>query len=335
MTLPRPIRWIPLAASLALLTAMAVCYAARPDGCAAVTVFPPWVWPVPGLGLAAFHLRGPGRRWGWAAVAAWAAFGLGFADEPRSLARGLIRAGRPWRADRAPGGTVRVVSLNCAIGSRPAADEVAAYHPDVVLLQESPNRPAVEDLARRLFGADAGVAYGVDASLIVRGRAVAADLTPAERGYLVQAWVTLAGSGREVEVVSTRLVPTVFRFDLWAPDCWREQAANRRARRDQLRAIARRVGAARVPVLVGGDFNAPQGDGAMDVLRPKLRDAFDAAGLGWGNTIVNDVPALRIDQVWVGRGIRPDAVVARRTRNSDHRMVICDLSLDAAPRPDR
>ena len=152
----------------------------------------------------------------------------------------------------------------------------------------------------------------------------------------MQARVTLT-TGREIEVISTRLLPAVFRADLWSPDCWREQTENRRDRREQLRAIARRIGSTAAPVIVGGDFNAPQGDAVFRLLRPKLHDAFNESGLGWGDTIINDFPVLRIDQISVSGAFRSHAVVARGTRNSDHRMVICDLSLkdDSAMPKDR
>ena len=80
------------------------------------------------------------------------------------------------------------------------------YRPDIVLLQESPNRTEVEGLAKRLFGNEAGVVHGVDASLVVRGRAVPAELPRAVRGYFVQARVTLT-TGQDIEVISTRLLP--------------------------------------------------------------------------------------------------------------------------------
>ena len=76
--------------------------------------------------------------------------------------------------------------------------------------------------------------------MIVRGRVVLADLTPEQRSYFVQARVVLE-SGLEVEVFSLRLVPAVFCLDLWPPECWREQARNRRRRRAG-RSVPSRIG---------------------------------------------------------------------------------------------
>ena len=328
--------WVPSVVSASLCFGLTICYVARTDACAAVTVIPSWAWLVPGLFLAAFNLRGRENRKGWPVIAAWLIFLLVLVEEPWSLGRALLRPIRLALEARPSGEALRVISLNCAIGNRLAAEEVIRYRPDIVLLQESPGRSEVEELARRLFGKEAGVVHGVDASLVVRGQVTPAELPPAMRGYFVQARVRLA-TGRDIEVVSTRLLPAVFRADLWSPDCWRAQMQNRRSRREQLRVIAQRIGSISVPVIVGGDFNAPQGDAVFRLLRPKLHDAFTEGGLGWGDTIINSFPVLRIDQIWVSDAIRAHAVVAQSTRNSDHRMVICDLSLgiDAAMPKDK
>ena len=82
-----------------------------------------------------------------------------------------------------------------------------------------------------------------------------------------------------------------------------------------------------LPIIMGGDCNAPGGDAALRVLRPVLRDAFFDDGRGWGNTHSSELPILRIDQIWVSKQFQVAAIVARRTLNSDHRIVICDLML--------
>jgi len=82
-----------------------------------------------------------------------------------------------------------------------------------------------------------------------------------------------------------------------------------------------------VAVCYLGDFNAPPDDAVFRLLRPRFADAYRRAGVGWGNTIVNDYPVLRIDQIWVSDQFSPRLVYARATEHSDHRMVICDLRL--------
>ncbi len=118
--------------------------------------------------------------------------------------------------------------------------------------------------------------------------------------------------------------------DLWAPDCWREQTENRRKRRKQLEAIlAPLAGSSRkAPLILGGDFNAPPGDAIFRLLSPLARDAFVEAGRGWGNTIVNQFPVLRIDQIWIDGRLQATDAYAVATQHSDHRAVVCDLRLE-------
>lgn len=127
--------------------------------------------------------------------------------------------------------------------------------------------------------------------------------------------------------MSLRLVPPVVQFDLWSPGCWQAYAENRRVRREQLREVAEYLATipSAVPIILGGDFNAPGGDAIFRLLRPRLHDAFAEGGTGWGNTALNDLPVSRIDQLWVSQLFRAHALHAQRTQNSDHRMVVSYL----------
>jgi hypothetical protein len=57
-------------------------------------------------------------------------------------------------------------------------------------------------------------------------------------------------------------------------------------------------------------------------------DAFGKAGRGWGNTILNSAPFLRIDQIWLSPELRAVDVYSQKTEHSDHRMVVCDVTFD-------
>src|SRR5262245_46894296 len=95
--------WARSFASSSLCFGLTLCYIARPDACAAVTVFPLWAWLGPGLVLVAFNLRGRGKRKGWLVIAAWLIFLLLLAEEPWSLGRALVRLGPFRHGARAPG----------------------------------------------------------------------------------------------------------------------------------------------------------------------------------------------------------------------------------------
>jgi endonuclease/exonuclease/phosphatase (EEP) superfamily protein YafD len=336
-----------LSLSVALWAGVSFCYGLRPDACAAVTIFPTWAWAALGLLLAALGVRRKSKRPAALVAVLWVVSLLIMAEEPVSLARAAFgqAPSSELRAPRESGSLqhgarrtelgaaneaslLRVVSLNCAGGNFEAAAEVARFEPDLVLLQESPSRQEVERLGRQLFHRADGALWGVDASILARGHLTAAATPPALRITCVQAHVQLA-SGLETDVVSLRLIPALVRTDLWSPGCWRDQTANRLARRDQLRAIVQQIDAlpAAAPLVLGGDFNAPAGDAVFRLLSPRLHDTFREAGLGWGDTIINEEPLVRIDQVWASRQFQAVAVRAQRTQHSDHRMVICDLLL--------
>ncbi len=310
--------------------ALSFIYWFRPDSFAAITVWPAWIWALAGLFPLLFCIRRKNNRLIAAAAAVWLVYLAVLAEEPRSLLRFNRFDSQEWSGARTAR-RLRVVSLNCAGGSVEAMREVAAYKPDIVLLQESPPSKDVEAFARALYGTEGEALPGLDASLIAHGRLVPAALPRTDSAYFVQARVKLM-NGLDIEVISARLMPAVFREDLWSPDCWRVHTENRRARREQLRAVADRVAKlpSGMPVLVGGDFNAPQDDAIFDLFRPHLSDSFKIGGSGWGNTIINEIPALRIDQIWTSAQLRPVAVVARRTINSDHRMVIAEFIAETA-----
>jgi len=247
-----------------------------------------------------------------------------FVQEFRSLIR--FRTQSISEAARNNGAAIRVISLNCAAGNEKAAAEVANYHPDIVLLQESPSRPAVKRLAPIILGPDAEILSGSDVSLIARGKLTPITPGNAQSAPFGHARIELT-SGSVVEVFSIRLRPYSIRADLWSPACWREQSENRKYQREQFQWLAREVQKipADVPVILGGDFNLPAGDKLFHILEPRIRDTFRNAGHGWGNTLVNDFPFIRIDQIWCDDHFRPLSTTVQRTVNSDHRMLVCDL----------
>ncbi len=319
--------------SLLAAVAIAALYLQQPDSCAALTMLPIWSWCIPGWLLVAAAVDGPTRRLGTAAALAWLGILLGLAEEPRSLALGA--AGLPswpnkeWLKERDSGRALRAVTLNCAGGSLEAATEVVALQPDLVFLQESPSRGGVESLARTLYGAKGDFVWGRDCSLVVRGN-LKVDGDPLRNNTFTRATATPI-NGQDLELVSLRLNPPVFRFDFFNPQCWRAHTDNRRIHRRELAEVADviRAPAAARPVIAAGDYNAVQGDSSTTPLQPLLRDAFGEAGVGWGNTALNHIPLARIDKVWLSRELRPAAIVAIQTQNSDHRMVVCDLLLPA------
>ena len=83
------------------------------------------------------------------------------------------------------------------------------------------------------------------------------------------------------------------------------------------------------PFILGGDFNASPGDAVFRVMPKELSDSFHEVGRGWGGTIINDCPAIRIDRIWHTHEVQPLSAVARKTQFSDHRMVVGEFFVEA------
>lgn len=324
---PNPARSVRrLAASATLCVLVSMCYWLQPDWLAPVTLVPAWFWLVPAFMLIAFGFNRMHWRWCLAVAALWATYAAVTVEETHSLIRSAIRPMPKGNASRAGGRAVRVVSLNCAAANRNVTAELAKWEPDIVLLQESPNREHLDRTSRELFGTDGSFLWSSDTSILARG-----DVRPrsVDRGsYFVHAEIELA-AGLKADVMSVRLNPPVFHLDFWTPGFWTDHRHNRIKHRQQILDIMQRIGNLEqsVPLIVGGDFNAPPDDPALLPLQRRLYDTFRTAGRGWGNTGTNRVPLFRVDQVWVSRHFRAESVTAQKTLHSDHRMVVCDMTL--------
>jgi hypothetical protein len=231
-----------------------------------------------------------------------------------------------WQAARERGRGIRIVSLNCGVGQSRSVEEVGSWKPDIVLLQESPGSERLEHLSKTLFGADGTFLHGGDVSLLTHGQIRPKFLNRAS--HFVHAEIELP-TGLKTYVISVRLAPPVFRLDFWTPGFWIDHRKKRIEHRDQILEIMEHVRA--IPtsshLIVGGDFNSPPSDGALAPLQNRLLDTFRKAGRGWGATGTNDYPLFRVDQIWVSQGWRPESVTAQKTVYSDHRMVVCDLTM--------
>lgn len=306
--------------STALLAFCLWTYTAQPDEFASLTVWPRWVWAFPGLLLASLASGRATRRGFLLLLIAWIAYLAAFAEEPRSLVRGL------WPVPKPTGEVLKVASINCSVGLVEPALETARFRPDVVLLQESPQEKHVRQIARRLYGPRGSYAYGLDCSIVSRTR-----LTALDWGFGAPSATAATTRIGDVDVllVSARLAPAPFREDIWSADSRKAYSAIRKLHRSQLREIAgqiRRSGRD-MPVVAGGDFNSPPDSSAFREWEGQLHDGFRTAGRGWGNTFVNELPAIRIDQIWTSRNVRPLSVRAYESGHSDHRMVIATVDV--------
>jgi len=314
--------WVVIRAALSmgLCLFMACAYNFRSDTLYAITIWPAFVWLIPGL-VTLLYRRPNKRSWSaWAPVLLWTVFVLVFSEEPRMVSRGLLPI--PPR----PANGIRVVTLNCA-SSEQAAAEAGVWKPDLILFQESPSKSDLADHALAWFGTSNSLLCGPDCSILANGKLEELGNSRYENNRVIARW-TRPGHA-PITVVSLRLNPPVFRLDYFNPDCWRDYSANRRYRRTELAEVWKQVSkvAGAGPLIVGGDFNTPPDPGTFAPISGSLRDVFAVAGRGWPGTAVNDYPYARIDQVWVSSQIRPVCAWTKKTVYSDHRMVVVDLEL--------
>ncbi|MEO6183961.1 MAG: endonuclease/exonuclease/phosphatase family protein, partial [Verrucomicrobiota bacterium] len=295
-----------------------LCVIADWDWASPITIFPFWCWAILG-GIATFAaLRLRCNRWhGLVLVCLWLASVIWFSDNLSSLWRLLSNP-------KTPSGTVlRIVTLNCA-GNSNAAREVIRLKPDIVLLQEIPRSTNVlTELGKGLFGDEAAIINGYDCAILARGRFE--EIQERQPQY-VQAALHLPSAHR-ILITSLRLVPPVARLDLWNPNAWRASIANRRLRRQQLLSVLERDQTKSNIEILGGDFNTTANDTTLRLLS-EFEDAHHAAGRGWGNTMLNNIPIARPDQIWV-RKLRVISAQAIKTKNSDHQLVLVLVEIPA------
>jgi hypothetical protein len=303
---------------LVLLVVHTLFYALRPDFATLWTLFPYWLLGAPMLVLSFFCRRAnqSQKRCRLALIMLWLVAILCMSDETPGLLR--------WYK-QPTSNALRIVSLNCSVGTPEAAREVGKYQPDLVLLQETPSRNDVKDLANELWPYQNDFAWGVDGAILARGVVQPLKL-PANVAVFATA-ARVAVEGDTFVAVSFRLNTPPFRVDFWNPSAWQALASHRRLQREQLRALKDSIHALEPNLLIimADDCNAPGGDAIFRELQPDFRDAYNQGGAGWCNTFQNDFPILRIDQVWLSHIWNVDYYVVRRTKNSDHRMVICDV----------
>lgn len=292
-------------------------YGLRPDYGAAITIVPAWCWLVVGISfLCAMRLRH--WRISLLCLVSWATFCCLYVEEPVSVVRGMVRP--PSRVKSA--GVLRVVAANCGGGLRAVLAELKDLDADIILLQESPIEPDLRAAVTNLWVSGGSSSYEYETCILARGRLMRIS-GGGQRVFYVGAQTAL-DDGIRVDVVSLHLAPAPAQFDLWNPVCWRVQYQHRLHQMEQIRAVVAALHPHR-PMIIGGDFNAPQGDKIYSALPRRLYDTFAKNGKGIGNTLINDFPVLRIDQIWVSRHFETVQSFTQRSRFSDHRIVVSDV----------
>jgi hypothetical protein len=314
--------------SLIMIVILSYCYTIKADSYAALTFYPAWCWGLGGL-ILSFFIRYTNKRHCILMMQLWAVFFFIFAQEPRSLARAFFVSNEDWQSISSEK-KLRVVSLNCLAGSQEAMREIISNKPDIILLQETPAKKEIlEKFANEIFGDEGEVVWDVDTAVIAKGKLEHIEFSKPKSLFVTQVHAKLK-SGIEAEIFSIHLEPPVANINLFSPDCWRIHKDDRQSRRKQIEKITEQLKQIpqSTPIILGGDFNVSANDGCLKELTFYIKDTFNEAGIGWGHTALNTVPLFRIDQIWANKHFKPFAVYAKKTVNSDHRMVISDLMIE-------
>jgi endonuclease/exonuclease/phosphatase (EEP) superfamily protein YafD len=326
-SLRRRTGWTLVGLSLALHLVTVFCFSRQPDRFAAFTVLPIWLWGGFGLlasTLAFYFLRAPLSL---IMTGCWAVTLLVGADEARVLANLGKPPPLPGRAAPHEGLPVlRVITLNCSLFAHgDPSNDLAAWEPDVVLLQEAfPHQ--VRRIADVLYDGRGDYRAHFTNGIVTRGKIQREVRNPNQRNQQIS--LELA-DGRSIEVVNVHLRTAATDLRFWNRSAWRDHRINRSLRRAELSTVQqileRTTSFPNSPTLFGGDFNAPASDIVHRQLGFDFNDVFATAGTGWGNTYQRRFPILRIDHLYATRHFTPVRCRVVPTRHSDHRMVVADL----------
>ncbi len=323
----RRIGWILVGASLLLHIFTVYCFSRQPDRFAAFTVMPIWLWGGFGLilsSMAYYFLR---ASLSLVMTAVWAVTLLVGADEARVLAN--FGKSPPLSGPAVPHegkAVIRVITLNSAFFTygNPAQD-LAAWHPDIVLLQDiHPHQ--VRQIADVLYGGHGDYRAHQTNGIVTRWKITQEVRNPNQRDELA---TLLHPSGTKIEIVNVHLATAATDLCLWRKSAWVSHRNNRVVRQKELaltqQVLEQTTQFPNSPTIFGGDFNAPASDIVHRQLARDFVDAFATAGTGWGNTFHRRFPILRIDHLYATRHFTPVRSRVVTTRNSDHRMVVADF----------
>ena len=308
-----------------------------PPWLAELSRFLPFYWLLLPLCVAvvlAFFLR---PLWVLAAVGNLALFVLSTMDFHWQL----------WPDHDVVGTHLRVLSYNIkALNARHKAGgiadiewEVQEFAPDIVALQDAQqwltdNDATVPTVARPVFGLAHAIAFDqyVLASRYPLQDCKTGSLGPGTKpGHYLQCTARIGN--QDVQLVTAHFVSP--RSSLLATkrefgEGLQEWQANLARRLTQSQTLLSVVSRLPRPLLVMGDFNAPEQSPVVETLkRAGLSDAFAEGGTGWGYThghaLSQHTDLYRIDHILRSGGVEVQSAAVGRSDASEHNPVIADL----------
>ncbi len=107
---------------------------------------------------------------------------------------------------------------------------------------------------------------------------------------------------------------------------YREDDAERLINADELKQIV--SAAAKMPVILCGDFNAEPGSRTQAKMKTFLSDTWELIGRGDGLSLSSDKPVKRIDYIWISKAtVEPLKIEVLKSEASDHLPVLGEFRL--------
>ena len=308
--------------------AVAICLLNRWDAMVALTLVPVWLWAGAGALIALICwiiCRGvvPGVLFCLFLIT-----GIGFSEEAVGIVRELIISLKKAPAEAPQKKILRIVNVRCG-GDEASLRKAAESNPDVLIVQEAPDKPILEAVADQLYGVERSVTLVGNKAVLGRGEALAVIGDPNSTALHVR---LKRPDGLVLDVTNLDIPGCAPSLGMWRPAVWSElitaRIENRRLVRTHLgehpinrQSIAR---------IIGGGFGTPPGD---DVFRPLensgMLDTYAEVGTGWGNTYPSDYPLLRLDQVWVSPNLAPFQSTTRLNTAGKNRIVVSEVTPSA------
>ena len=203
-----------------------------------------------------------------------------------------------WHRDRSLPSDYRLVSLNIqsqATDLHRAVETIRMFKPDFVCLQEIWHRPELEKVESllpdyRVLGAASGEferqSFNEGTFLAVRSDwSIEASSLKEETALL-----HVCRGDAKLVVVSIHAPRAKSFFPSGLRQTVEEQVDKSEELKEELAAIEG-------PIILAGDFNAPESGPAFKILGGRFHSAFEQAGSGLGQSFPSGFPVIRIDHV--------------------------------------
>lgn len=231
--------------------------------------------------------------------------------------------------------TIRVITYNIhhsMAGGIAVADEISKANPDIIVLQEANAvlkwSNTVNEIQRLKCGK-----YKIDyGELAILSRYPIKYYAPCQmesktgRIYLK---ATLDISGHGVDIINVHLNSSLRPWSYISnqANIIEKVESSSSLRAYQVKAMLNDLNTIKTPLIIAGDFNTPPRGMVYAKFTRIYSDAFASAAWGFGNTFRSDVPALRIDYIFLGGGARAKHCYVPVTQASDHRPVVAEIEM--------